>query len=103
MLNFNSVLIGSDDPKRLISFYSKVLDKKGEWGEGQWGGFLVCHGFIIIGPHSEIKGQNPQPGRMLINFETADVAGELKRIKKTGAKVIAEPYHPEQEMDMWIA
>jgi predicted enzyme related to lactoylglutathione lyase len=39
----------------------------------------------------------------MFNFETNDVQGEFKRMKGLGAKVIAEPYHPADDQDMWIA
>lgn len=103
MLNFNSILIGSENPQKLIKFYEKVLGKKPEWGEGEWGGFKIGDGFITIGPHSEVKGVNKEPGRLLINFETSEVEEEFARIKKSGAQVIAAPYNPMQEEGMLIA
>ena len=103
MLNLNSILIGSEDPERLIKFYGKVLGQKPDWGDGVWGGFKVGDGFITIGPHSEVKGANKESGRLLFNFETSEVEEEFVRIKKLGAKVIAEPYNPMQEEGMLIA
>ena len=47
---------------------------------------------LAIGPHSEVKGKNPQPERIMLNFATADVNGEFERIKALGAEVVAEPY-----------
>jgi predicted enzyme related to lactoylglutathione lyase len=103
MLNLNSILVGSENPKKLIAFYKKVLGKDSAWGDGDWGGFEIGNGFLTIGPHSEVKGKNKEPGRILINFETDDVKGEFKRIEVLGAAVVAEPYKPEQEDSMWIA
>ncbi len=103
MLDLNSILIGSGNPKALIAFYKKILGKAPIWGEDEWAGFKVGNGFITIGPHSKVKGTNREPGRLLFNFETPDVEKEFKRIKKLGAKVITEPYHPMQEESMWIA
>jgi len=59
-----------------------------------WFGFRVGDGSLAIGPHSEVKGKNPQPGRIMLNFATADVNGEFERIKALGAEVVAEPYEP---------
>lgn len=93
MLNFNSVLIFSEDPKSLGEFYKKVFDQKPEMEqEGGYYGFLVGKGFISIGPHSEVKGKNSDPKRLIFNLETHDVKGEFERIKGLAAKVIAEPY-----------
>src|SRR5512132_492215 len=30
----------------------------------------------MIGPHSEVKGRNEMPGRIIVNFETPNVRGE---------------------------
>jgi predicted enzyme related to lactoylglutathione lyase len=39
----------------------------------------------------------------MLNFETSDVKGEFKRIKGLGVKVIADPYHMEDDQDSLIA
>jgi len=58
----------------------------------------------VVGPHSEVTGANPQPGRIMINLETPDVKGEFERIKGEGATVVAEPYQPGgEESGMWMA
>jgi len=103
MLNLSSILIGSENPQELIAFYKKVFQKDPEWGEGDWAGFGVGNGYLTIGPHSEVKGKSKQPGRILINFETADVKGEFERIKGVGADVVAEPYQFEGEDGTWVA
>ncbi len=104
MLNFNSVLLSSARPKKLIEFYAKVLKKKSaSWGDDDWGGFEVGNGWLTIGPHDKVKGKAKEPERLLLNFETTDVEGEFERIKKAGAKVIAEPYHPGEVEKMSIA
>ena len=103
MLNFNSILVGSENPKKLIAFYKKVLGKESAWGDGDWGGFEIGDAFLTIGPHSKVKGKSKEPERILINFETKDVKGEFERIKELGAKVVAQPYQPGEEPGMWIA
>ena len=58
----------------------------------------------MIGPHSEVKGQNEMPGRIMINFETPDVKGEFDRLKALGATVEHEPYQPGPvDGEMWLA
>ena len=104
MLNLNSIMVGTSDPKALAEFYEKVLEKKPDWSEGDWAGFTCGSCFLTIGSHSRVKGKSQNPERIIINFETNDVAGEFARIKKLGATVVAEPYNPdEKHKDMWIA
>jgi predicted enzyme related to lactoylglutathione lyase len=96
-LNLNNVMLGSEDSKRLADFYAQVLGKPNpEWSDeaNGWFGFGVGDGSIAIGPHSEVKGRNPQPGRIMLNLATTEVTSEFERIKALGAEVIAEPYEP---------
>jgi predicted enzyme related to lactoylglutathione lyase len=90
-MNFNNILIGSDDPQRLVDYYSKLFGKPG-MEEGGYAGWQIGAGFVSIGPHSEVHGKNPQPGRLIWNIETADVQGEFEKLKAAGAIVVREPY-----------
>ncbi len=103
MLNFGSVLIFSEDPKRLADFYQKILQKKPDWSEGGYYGFKAGNGLIIFGPHDKVHGRNANPERVLFNFEIKDVKGEFERIRKLGAPVVAEPYGPDEDAKMTIA
>ena len=103
MLNLNSIMLGSDDPKKLITFYEKVLSHNAQWEDGDWGGFDCVNCHLTIGPHSEVHGKAREPQRILLNFEVVDVAKEFERIKKLGAEVIAEPYNPMEDDSMTIA
>jgi predicted enzyme related to lactoylglutathione lyase len=101
-MNFNSILIGSENPERLVEYYSRVLGKP-TFSEGGYTGWQVGSGFVTVGPHSEVKGKNTAPGRIIWNIESKDVAGDFERMKAAGAIVIAEPYSFEQEPGSWIA
>lgn len=92
MLNLNSIMIGSHEPKVLAAFYEKVFGKKPDMEDGGYAGWLVGKTFFTVGEHSEVKGESKEPARMIFNFETKEVQEEFERIKKIGAKVIKEPY-----------
>lgn len=100
MLKLSSIMIGTAAPKELISFYKKVLGKSPDMEEEGWAGWQLGSCFFTVGEHSEVKGKSKQPGRMLFNLETNEVQREFKRIVKTGATVIKEPYEMEGS---WIA
>jgi predicted enzyme related to lactoylglutathione lyase len=102
MLNFSTVMLGTDDPAALRDFYVKVLGEPG-WDDGGYTGWQAGSGMLMIGAHSEVKGRNETPGRFILNFETPDVKGETQRLKELGATVVQEPYQPSSEMDMWLA
>ena len=103
MLNLNSILLFSEDPKALAEFYTKIFEKESEWNEGDYHGFQVGNGTITIGPHDKVHGKNATPERIMFNFETENVEEESKRITELGATVIKEAYHPDEAHEMMIA
>ena len=100
-MNFNSILVGSEDPQRLVDYYTKLFGEPG-FSDGGYSGWQIGNGFLTVGPHSEVKGQNTQPGRIIWNIETADVKGEFQRLVAAGATVVKEPYGFEDQPG-WIA
>ena len=90
-MNFNSILIGSEDPQRLADYYSKLFGKPTMEDSG-YSGWQIGSGFLSVGPHSEVHGKNSQPGRLLVNIESTDVKADFERFKAAGAIVIREPY-----------
>lgn len=105
MLNFNSILLSTEDKDRLIEFYSQVFDKKPDMEDEGYAGFAVGSCFFSIGSHDKIHGKNTNPDRILFNFETKDVKEEFERISQVdGVEIIKEPYKPGgEEMEYWVA
>jgi predicted enzyme related to lactoylglutathione lyase len=103
MLNFNSLLLFSETPKKLVDFYREVLNLEPKWQEEEYTGFQAGACVLIIGPHSKVQGESRNPERIMFNFETNDVNGEFKRMKGLGAKVIAEPYSMGEDPNFLIA
>ena len=101
-MNLNSVLIGSEDPKRLADYFTKLFGEPG-WDDGGYTGWQVGTGWVTVGPHDQVKGKNTQPGRILWNIETPDVKGDFEKFKAAGATVVQEPYSPGEEMGGSIA
>jgi predicted enzyme related to lactoylglutathione lyase len=90
-MNFNSILIGSEDPGRLAAYYTKLFGEPG-WEDGGYTGWQLGNGGLTVGPHDQVKGRNAQPGRLIWNIESADVQGDFDRLKAAGATVVTEPY-----------
>jgi predicted enzyme related to lactoylglutathione lyase len=101
-VNFNSILIGSEDPKRLVEYYTKLFGAPG-WQDESYSGWLIGSGFVSVGPHSEVHGQSAEPGRIIWNIEAPDVRAEFQRLVAAGATVVREPYSFEGQPEMWIA
>jgi predicted enzyme related to lactoylglutathione lyase len=101
-MDFNSILIGSEDPARLVEYYTKVLGEP-SFSEGGYTGWQLGSGWVNVGPHSEVKGKNAHPGRIIWNIESKDVKGDFERFKAAGAIVITEPYEFEESPGSAIA
>ena len=94
MLNLNSVMIGTKQPKVLAAFYEKVLGKPAGMVDEEYGfyGWEAGGAYLSILDHSEMVGHTKDPGRIMLNFETPHVKEEYERIKALGGAVIKEPY-----------
>ena len=101
-MNFNSILIGSEDPQRLSDYYTKLFGEP-TWSDGGYTGWLIGSGAVTIGPHDQVHGKNAHPGRIIWNIESTDVQADFDRFKAAGAIVIREPYTFEQEPGSSIA
>src|SRR4029450_5700544 len=103
-MKLSGILIGSDDPKGLVEYYTKLFGNPDEdYGYSTWN---LGGAGMTVGPHDEVKGKNPQPGRSIWNLETPDVGGEFDRLSRAGATVVREPYNPggpDDESKMLIA
>ena len=102
MLNLNSIMIGTKQSKTVVDFYEKVLGKPADMVDDENGfhGWQVGSTYLSVLEHSEMVGSTKDPGRIMFNFETAEVKEEFERIKAFGATVIKEPY---QMGEGWIA
>jgi predicted enzyme related to lactoylglutathione lyase len=101
-MNLNGILIGSEDPQRLTAYYTRLFGEPG-WAGGDFRGWQLGTGYVTVGPHDQVRGRNPQPGRLIWNLETPDVQGEFERLKAAGATVVQEPYQPDEDPGGWIA
>jgi predicted enzyme related to lactoylglutathione lyase len=101
-MNFNSILIGSEDPGRLVDYYRRLLGEPAFSGEG-YTSWMIGSGAVTVGPHTEVKGRNSTPGRLIWNIESSDVQGDFERFRSAGATVVQAPYEFEGSPGTWIA
>jgi predicted enzyme related to lactoylglutathione lyase len=101
-VDFNNILIGSDQPERLVEYYKKLLGPP-TYADDSYTSWMIGRGFVAVGPHSEVHGKNAQPGRIIWNIETPDVKEVFTRWVAAGAIVVREPYNFERFPDSWIA
>ena len=101
-MNFNSILVGSEDPARLTAYYSKLFGEP-RWNDGGYTGWLIGGGGVTVGPHDQVHGANAEPGRLIWNIESEDVKADCERFKAAGATIVREPYTFEGAPGSWIA
>lgn len=101
-MNLNSILIGSENPRALADYYTKLFGEPG-WDSDDFVGWQIGSGWLTVGPHDQVKGKNNQPGRVIWNIEAPDVEGEFERLKTAGAMVVREPYQIGDAPVGWIA
>ncbi len=84
-VNNTWVGVSSEDPERLLRFYTDVvgLPKHPEMGD-----FAIVAGGTTFGfgSHSEVRGAAKEPARVLVNFFVDDIAAEQKRLEAAGVK-----------------
>ena len=86
-----SIILGSTQPARLREWYLKVLTPERavdtsaspHGGEGP----IDLDGFIlVIEGRDDIHAQNPQPGRVLVNFHVDDFDAAEKQLQAAGVQ-----------------
>ena len=101
-MNFNSILIGSDNPQRLVEYYTKLFGEP-TYSDESYSSWQIGSGNVSVGEHSEVHGKSAHPGRIIWNMDSDDVQGDFARLKAAGAIVVREPYSFDQFPDTWIA
>jgi predicted enzyme related to lactoylglutathione lyase len=93
-VNLNSILVGTEDPQRLVTFYTSLFGEP-VWNDGGYTTWQIGSGWITVGPHDQVHGKNAHPGRLIWNIETPDVKTEFDRFVGAGATVVQAPYTPD--------
>ena len=101
-MNLNSILIGSEDPRRLADYYTRLFGTPG-WDQDGFTGWQIGVGWMTVGAHEQVKGKSVHPGRVIWNIESPDVKADFERFKAAGATVVQEPYQPGEGAEGWIA
>jgi len=101
-MEFNSLMIGSENPERLVEFYRRLFGDPA-WEDGAYTGWQLGSVVVMVAPHDRVKGDSAEPGRLIWNLTSTDVPGDSERFRAAGATVVAEPYHPGDVEEAWIA
>ncbi len=94
MLKFHSIMIGTTQLQTMAIFYEQVFGKPADMVNSSEGFFSWKFGDVAVAvfKHSEMGGSAKDPGRVMLNYETAQVQEEFERIRNLGGRVVQEPY-----------
>jgi len=86
----NSLLLASTDPERLHAWYVAALDPE-EYSDMDGYRLLNFGGFhVLIDTRADVTDKNPEPGRVILNFDVADARAVVARLDGMGVSWLAE-------------
>ncbi len=86
-----SILLASSDPKRLRDWYVEALSPEVDRTPGDEYDVLNFGGFyVVIDTRDDVGDTNPEPGRIILNFDVADARAVAARLSGMGARWLAE-------------
>src|SRR4051812_50018756 len=83
LMNLNSILIGSEDPKRLADYYTRLFGEPG-WNMGGYIGWQLGSGGGTGGAPDQGKGRHAGPRRVIFYNQRGDGEGGLRRVQGGG-------------------
>lgn len=88
--NLDSMLLASTDPERLRSWYVAALSP--ELDEEMGGYRILRFGqfTLMIDTRDDVGERNPEPGRVIINFDVPDARAVVERINGLGTPWLAD-------------
>lgn len=96
-----SILLGTSNATKLAKFYRETVGLKqtmememGDGGEKVFGFEFGKVSFVVM-DHSDVKGENKNPERIILNFEVDDIEKEVKRMDGKKVKKQQDIYHVE--------
>ncbi|MFI6484334.1 VOC family protein [Nonomuraea sp. NPDC050663] len=85
-----SILLSSTDPARLRAWYTGAFAPASDTDVGHYG-VLSFGGFhLFIDSRDDIGDKNPEPGRVILNFEVDDARAAVERLNTLGVTWLAE-------------
>ncbi len=95
------ILIGSQSAKKLADFYKNKVGLKVTFeavmGDDNEEAYLfeMKGAGLYITDHSQVKGKNTNPNRVIFNLNVDNIEKEVKRLDKEKVKKIKDIYHIE--------
>jgi len=88
--SLNSILLASTDPERLRTWYVAALDPEENTEVGGYRILKFGGVYVLIDSRDDVADKNPEPGRMILNFDVDDARAVVARLNDVGVSWLAE-------------
>ncbi|HKE67839.1 MAG TPA: VOC family protein [Nocardioidaceae bacterium] len=89
MASLGSLLLASTDPERLGAWYVEALRPTDDAKVGTYRMLKFGEFYVMIDSRDDIGAGNPEPGRLILNFDVTDARATAGRIDGLGATWLA--------------
>jgi catechol 2,3-dioxygenase-like lactoylglutathione lyase family enzyme len=89
-ISLDGMLLASTDPERLHAWYVEALQPQ---EDSKVDNYLVLKFgafYLVIDRRSDVGDTNPEPGRMILNFDVPDARAVVARMEQLGVRWEAE-------------
>jgi hypothetical protein len=88
--SLSSILLASTDPERLRRWYAAALDPEENADMEPYRVLRFGGVYVMIDSRTDIGGKNPEPGRVILNFDAADARAVAARMIDLGTTWLAD-------------
>lgn len=88
--SLGSILLASTDPERLHAWYATALEPAEDAQMDQYRVLKFGTFYVMIDNRDDVGDRNPEPGRVILNFEVADARTVAQRMTDLGTTWLAE-------------
>ncbi len=88
--SLNSILLASTDPERLRAWYVAALDPEENTDVGGYRILKFGEVYVLIDSREDVSDKNPEPGRVILNFDVDDARAVVARLNGVGVSWLAE-------------
>lgn len=85
-----SILLSSTDPERLHSWYVSALTPEDDTNIGGYWMLKFGWFYLMIDTRDDVSAKNPEPGRIILNFDVDDARAVAAQLDRLGATWLVE-------------
>ncbi|MBB4934251.1 hypothetical protein F4561_005071 [Lipingzhangella halophila] len=88
--SLDSILLASTNPERLHAWYAGSLDPEDDTKVDTYLVLKFGTFHVLIDSRADIGDTNPEPGRIILNFDVSDARDVVARMERLGTRWAAE-------------